>query len=101
MVGGIVRDHDRALYVARAIGVGLKRGVPEIFREMVLADCECHLRRWWVSRESQRERELHRLSIGLQPLAGEIKYLEIPDSGCLERRIVGNRIGAVQQDHIE
>ena len=51
--------------------------------------------------ESQRERELHRGSVGFCPLAGEIEHPGIPYSGFLERMRIEGGVAAVEDQHRE
>src|ERR1019366_6755615 len=101
MVGRIVGDHDRAGYGSGAVGMGLKRRVPEVFRKMMLTHRKAHIRRGQIMSKSQRERELDRGSGGFCPLAGEIVHPGIPYSGFLERMRIEGGVAAVEDQHRE
>ena len=70
MVGRIFGDHRHAGHGLRAVGMGLKRRIPEILREMMLAHRKAHIRRCRIAGESQRERKLDRRAVGLCRLRG-------------------------------
>ena len=77
MVGWIVGDQHDPAHRRCAIGMGLKRGIPEILGIVMLTRPKAHARRFDVTGKRQREGQLHDCSVGLSPLAHEIEQLEI------------------------
>src|SRR6195256_2669931 len=101
MVGRIVGDHHRAGHGLRPIRVDLKCRVPKIVREMVLARRKAQIWRGRVAGKNQREGELHRRSVRLCALAGEIEHIITANAGRLERARIVGRVAGVEDQHRE
>src|ERR1700732_1173084 len=101
MVGGILRDQDRAGHGSRAIGMSLERRVPETLREMMLARRKTHIRGSRVYSERQRKCEPDRRAVRPISLAREIKPPKAANPRRVEcARIVGG-VRAVEEQHRE
>src|SRR6266702_214356 len=101
MVGRIFGDHRHADRGLRAIGVDLKCRVPKILREMVLASRKAQIWRGRVAGKNQREHQLHRRSVRLCALAGEIEHVITANAGRLERARIVGRVARVEDQHRE
>ncbi len=84
----------------RAVRVNLRRRVPEILGEALLASEEACIRKGVAMRERQRERDLD-FAPCPHPFAGEIEAREIAEPPVLEQSAIRLGVGGAQHEHGE
>ena len=77
---GLAGDDDNAGNARHAVGVLLKRRVPEILRIMLLAGEKADIGRRGIAREGERESDLHWRAVRPPCLAFEVKQLALGDA---------------------
>ena len=77
----------------------LERRIPEVLRIVLLAGEEPGVRRGFVLRERERERDLHGRAVRPLALAREVEHIEIADAGRTERVGIGLRAFALKHQH--